>query len=262
MRRPVVASSSPRSIRSQRGSTLERRAHRHRTVPTCWRAREVPICHLLGEECTALRARQEPEHRVFAIFSTFRDTARWLANGERSCGSWRRRRAVRSSGQTGTDRVGWCACPWLTLFATEWSAARKNPLRAVAMHFSAAISADVKARRILTSGRREFPSGNSRSARDLEGAKRVSRGQAHRRPQQSPFARKTAPHASAPQPLSPVPVCYNKMRNVPIYARVESSARAAWGLRTFAPLMKYRNTSPERARACARSRQRASAAGA
>ena len=106
MRRPVVASSSPRSIRSQRGSTLERRAHRHRTVPTCWRAREVPICHLLGEECTALRARQEPEHRVFAIFSTFRDTARWLANGERSCGSWRRRRAVRSFGQTGTNRGG------------------------------------------------------------------------------------------------------------------------------------------------------------
>ncbi len=40
-------------------------------------------------------------------------------------------------GQTGTDRVGWYACPWLTLFATEWSAARKNPMRAAALHFSA-----------------------------------------------------------------------------------------------------------------------------
>src|SRR5688572_9559906 len=40
--------------------------------------------------------------------------------------------------------------------------------------------ADVKARRFLTSGRRKFPSGNFRSARDLEGAKRVSRGQAYR----------------------------------------------------------------------------------
>src|SRR5688572_15510047 len=53
-------------------------------------------------------------------------------------------------------------------------------MRAAALHLSAAISADVKARRILTSGRRKFPSGNFRSARDLEGAKRVSRGQAYR----------------------------------------------------------------------------------
>ena len=47
--------------------------------------------------------------------------------------------------------------------------------------------ADVKARRLPTSGRRKFPSGNFRSARDLEGAKRVSRGQAQRaNPQESP----------------------------------------------------------------------------
>src|SRR5687767_16019993 len=84
------------------------------------------------------------------------------------------------SGQTGTDRLGWFACPRLTLFATEWSAARRKPVRAAALHLSAAISADVKARRLPTSGRREFPSGNSRSARDLEVAKRVSRGQAPR----------------------------------------------------------------------------------
>ena len=31
-------------------------------------------------------------------------------------------------GQTGTDRVGWYACPRLTLFATEWSAARRKRL--------------------------------------------------------------------------------------------------------------------------------------
>src|SRR5688572_21966228 len=30
------------------------------------------------------------------------------------------------SGQTGTARVGWYACPRLTLFATEWSAARRK----------------------------------------------------------------------------------------------------------------------------------------
>ena len=62
----------------------------------------------------------------------------------------------------------------LTRSATEWSAARRKPLRAAAMHFSAAISADVKARRLPTSARRKFPSGNFRSARDLEGAERVN----------------------------------------------------------------------------------------
>src|SRR5687767_15678542 len=97
------------------------------------------------------------------------------------------------SGQTGTARVGWYACPRLTLFATEWSAARKNPMCAAALHLSAAISADVKARRFLTSGRRKFPSGHFRSARVLEGAKSVSRGQAYRENLgMSPFARR--PH--------------------------------------------------------------------
>jgi len=38
--------------RSQSGSTLGRRAHWHRTVPACWRAWDVPIWPLLGEECT------------------------------------------------------------------------------------------------------------------------------------------------------------------------------------------------------------------
>src|SRR5688572_5850260 len=41
-----------------------------------------------------------------AIFSTLGDIPRWLGIGERSWGSWRRRRAVRSSGQTGTHRDG------------------------------------------------------------------------------------------------------------------------------------------------------------
>jgi hypothetical protein len=47
-------------------------------------------------------------------------------------------------GHTGTHHVGWYACPRLTLFATEWSAARKNPMRAAALHLSATISADVR----------------------------------------------------------------------------------------------------------------------
>ena len=66
-RRPVLASSSPRSIRSQSGSTLGRRAHRHRTVPACQPAQQVPI-PLLGEESRASRAQPEPEHRVLRSF--------------------------------------------------------------------------------------------------------------------------------------------------------------------------------------------------
>ena len=93
------------------------------------------------------------------------DMPRWLVNGERSCGSWRRRRAGRSSGQRGRDRLGWYACPRLTLFATEWSAARRKPIRAAVVHLSATISADVKARRLPTSDRRKFPSAEIFEAR-------------------------------------------------------------------------------------------------
>ncbi len=207
MRRPVVASSSPRSIRSQSGSTLGRRAHPHRTVPACWRARDVPIrrCWEKSARLPGLSKNQNTES--YDLFHP-RGHSAMARKRERSCGSSRRRRAVRSSGQTGTNRLGWCACPWLTLFATEWSAARKNPMRAAALHFSAAISADVKARRILTSGRRKFPSGNFRSARDLEVAKRVSRGQAYRQTSTVPVcpkdrtARLRHRHPSGPSPIA------------------------------------------------------------
>ncbi len=50
--------------------------------------------------------------------------------------------------------------------------------------------ADVKARRLPTSDRRKFPSGNFRSARDLEGAERVNPRKARLRPSPSPFANK------------------------------------------------------------------------
>ena len=88
----------------------------------------------------------------------------------------------------GTCGAGGRAFRGLTRSATEWSAARRKPLRAAALHFSAAISADVKARRLPTSDRRKFPSGDFRSARDLEGAERVNPRKARLRPSPSPFA--------------------------------------------------------------------------
>ncbi len=151
-------------------------------------------------------SRPQQEHRVLRSFPPS-GTCAIARQRERSCGSWRRRRAVRSFGQTGTDRIRWYACPRRTLLATEWSAARKNPMRAVALHFSAAISADVKARRILPSGRRKLPSGNFRSARDLEVAKRVRRGQAYR-PTSTVPRLPERPYGTPPppQPLRSVPV--------------------------------------------------------
>ena len=61
--------------------------------------------------------------------------------------------------------VGGRAFRGLTRSATEWSAASRKPIRAAALHLSAAISADVKARRLPTSDRRKFPSAEIFEAR-------------------------------------------------------------------------------------------------
>jgi len=62
-------------------------------------------------------------------------------------GSGHRHRVSRlfthSDERAGTGWVGWYAGLRRILFATEWSAARRKPIRAAAMHISAAISADV-----------------------------------------------------------------------------------------------------------------------
>src|SRR6187431_656398 len=89
-------------------------------------------------------------------------------------------------GQTGTDCVRWYACPRLTLFATEWSAARRKPIRAAAMHPSAAIFADEQARRLPTSGRRKLPSGNFRRARDLRSQRESAVGRRPAQPRSVP----------------------------------------------------------------------------
>ena len=146
-----------------------------------------------------------PRLAIFSTPGTDRDGSAIGSGAARSC--WRRR-AVRSAGKRGQTRVGWYACPRLTLFATEWSATRRKPLRAAAIASPITNLADVKARRLPTSGRRKFPSGNFRSARDLEGAKRVNRGKAQRaNPNPSPFARRPHRTPRTPQPLRPVPIC-------------------------------------------------------
>src|SRR6187399_1050003 len=115
-----------------------------------------PHLPLLGEESRAsrgsARTRTPKSCDPFHSGATCRDGCRW----ERSCGSWRRRRAGWSSGQRGRDRVGWYACPRLTLFATEWSAARRKRPAAAVLPFSAAIFADVKAVRFRRAAAENF----------------------------------------------------------------------------------------------------------
>jgi hypothetical protein len=75
----------------------------------------------------------------------------------------------------------------LTRSATEWSAARRKPLRAAAMHLSAAISADVRPVGFRRANAENFrPRKFSKRAR-LEGAERVNPRKARLLPTPSPF---------------------------------------------------------------------------
>ncbi len=157
---------------------------------------DVRICRC-WEKSAGLQASARTRTPSLAIFSTPRGHTA-MARQRRTelrivaaeaCGA--------VSGQTGTDRVGWYACPRLTLFATEWSAARRKRPTAAVLHLQRNHFCRYKGGPLPTSGRRKFPSGNFRSARDLEGAKRVSRGQAYRKTSAVPVCPETAPHASA-----------------------------------------------------------------
>ena len=118
-----------------------------------------------------------------------RDSASWfslsagIGRSSHSSGTWGPSALASTRGQCG---VGGRAFRGLTRSATEWSAARRKPLRAAVVHLSAAIFEDVKARRLPTSGRRKFPSGNFRSARDFEGAERVNPRNARARTRSAP----------------------------------------------------------------------------
>ena len=156
------------------------------------------VCPRLPGDRTARLRRHDPQlrsrWRAIAVcprgWKRSQDSMFWFLLGpgvmhsSPSSGKWGHTALISTRGPCG---VGGRAFRGLTRSATEWSAARRKPIRAAAMHLSAAISADVKARRLPTSDRRKFPSGNFRSARDLEGAERVNPRKARRRPTPSPF---------------------------------------------------------------------------
>src|SRR5687768_12990641 len=70
--------------------------HGPRVLPSAAR----PHC-LCWEKSARLQGSARTRTPSLAIFSSLGDTPRWLDNRERSCGPWRRRRAVGSFGPTG-----------------------------------------------------------------------------------------------------------------------------------------------------------------
>ncbi len=100
-------------------------------------------------------------------------------------------------GQTGTDRLGWYACPWLTLFATEWSAARRKRPTAAALHFGAAISANLKAVRFRRAAAENFRPEIFEARATLREQRESAVGRRIGKTSHVPVCPKTAPHASA-----------------------------------------------------------------
>ena len=120
----------------------------HRTPPPPRSAASFPI----------------PSHRgVSPGWKRSQDSVFWfllspgVVHSSPSSGKWGRAALACTRGPCG---AGGRAFRGLTRSATEWSAARRKPLRAAALPLSAAILLADKARRLPTSDRRKFPSGN------------------------------------------------------------------------------------------------------
>ena len=168
-----TGSSSPRSIRSQRESAVGRRTTRRGPVPvgpkTAPHASAATIRSSVPTwSHRGMSAGTEKIARVSVLVLAEPLEAR---DSSPSRGKWGPAALASTRGPCG---AGGRAFRGLTRSATEWSAARRKPIRAAAMPLGATISADVKARRLPTSQRRKLPSGNFRSARDFEGAERVN----------------------------------------------------------------------------------------
>ncbi len=138
-----------------------------------------PHLPLLGKECTTPRAQREPEHRVLRSFppsGTQRDGSA-TGNGAADRGGGGVRCGLRANGD-GAPRVVRLSMADSLCDRMERGEEEAPDRRRVA--FRRSHFCKPEGGPLPTSGRRKFPSGNFRSARDLEGAKRVSRGQAYR----------------------------------------------------------------------------------
>ena len=180
MRRPVVASSSPRSI-----SVAERVNPRKARPPTPHGPRVLASAATspfaaAGRRVHDSRAQQEPEHRVLRSFppsGTHRDGSA-IGNEAADRGGGGVRCGLRANGDRPRRVV---RLPMADSLCDRMERGEEESPYAPPRCISAQPFLQTLRRvRLPTSGRRKFPSGNFRSARDLEGAKRVSRGQAYR----------------------------------------------------------------------------------
>src|SRR5688500_18753790 len=87
---------------------------------------------------------------------------------------------------------------------------------AAVLHLRAAISADIKAVRFRRAAAENFRPEIFEARATLREQRESAVGRRIGKPLMSPFARRPHRTPPPPQPLSPVPVCYSKMRNVPI----------------------------------------------
>ncbi len=134
------------------------------------------------------------------------DIPRFLANGDGPEGLRWRRRAVRSFGQTGTCEVWRYACPRLTLFAPSRSRAlRKLPDGNLRRSLVGSLRALTSAKLVIGEASRR-PVWASSSPRSIRSQRESAMGRRTTRRGPSPFARKTAPHASAATIRSFVPI--------------------------------------------------------
>ncbi len=114
--------------------------------------RSVPVCPETAPHASAATIRSSVLRcRAIAVcprgWKRSQDSVFWfllrpgVVHSSPSSGKWGRPALASTRGQCG---VGGRAFRGLTRSATEWSAARRKPLRAAALHLSAAISADVR----------------------------------------------------------------------------------------------------------------------
>ena len=137
-----------------------------------------PHLPLAGRRAQDSRPQLEPEHRVLRSFPRLGgQTAmarQWRAElrivAAEACGA--------VSGQTGDRPRRVVRLPTADSLCDRMERGEEKSTARRRVAFQRSHFRRCQARRILTSGRRQFPSGNCRRARDLEGAKRVSRGQA------------------------------------------------------------------------------------
>src|SRR6187401_1884550 len=153
----------------------------------------------LGEESRASRGSARTRTLTLAIFSVPADMPRWLQVGTKlrivaaeACG------AVFGPTGTGPRRV--VRLPTADSLCDRMERGEEEAPDRRRVAFRRSHFCRCEGGPLPTSGRRKFPSGNFRSARDFEGAKRVSRGQAFRQPETSPLARRPPRTPPPPQP--------------------------------------------------------------